>query len=81
MTYRAIGGRRRGSAAWQWSLIGFIPGLLCGLIAMSALMLEGTLPQYFLPTPEPQVIEMRIVTTATEDPNAPSPVPQFIVLG
>ncbi len=80
MTYRAIGGRRRGSAAWQWSLIGFIPGLLCGLIAMSALMLEGTLPQYFLPTPEPQVIEMRIVTTATEDPNAPSPAPQFIVV-
>ena len=80
MTYRAIGGRRHRSAAWQWSLIGFIPGLFCGLIAMFAVMLEGTLPQYFLPTPEPQIIEMRIVMTATEDPNAPTPAPQFIVV-
>ena len=80
MTYRAIGGRRHRSAAWQWSLIGFLPGLFCGLIAMFALMLEGTLPQYLLPTPEPQIIERHIIMTATEDPFAPTPQPQFIVV-
>lgn len=80
MTYRAIGGRRHRSAAWQWILIGFIPGLLCGLIAMVAVLLEGTLPQYLLPTPEPQIIEKHIVMTATEDPNAPTTAPQVIVV-
>ena len=28
MTYRAIGGRRHRSAAWQWSLIGFYTRLV-----------------------------------------------------
>ncbi|MCY3780561.1 MAG: SUMF1/EgtB/PvdO family nonheme iron enzyme [Chloroflexi bacterium] len=80
MTYRAIGGRRHRSAAWQWILIGFIPGLFCGVIAMLAVLLEGSLPQYLLPTPEPQIIEKHIVMTATEDPNAPTMTPQFIVV-
>ncbi len=80
MTYRAIGGRRHRSAAWQWSLIGFIPGLFCGLIAMFAVLLEGTLPQYLLPTSEPQVIERHIIMTATDDPNAPTASPQFIIV-
>ena len=80
MTYRAIGGRRQRSAAWQWGLIGFIPGLFCGVIVMFAVLLEGTLPLYFLPTTEPRVIEVQVVMTATEDPNAPTPAPQFIVV-
>lgn len=80
MTYRAVGGRRSRSAAWQWCLIGFIPGLFCGLIAMFAVMLEGTLPQYLLPTAEPRVIERHVVMTATDDPNAPTLAPQFIVV-
>ena len=80
MTYRAIGGRRHRSAAWQWSLIGFLPGLFCGVIVMLAVMLEGTLPQYLLPTAEPQIIERHIIMTATEDPNAPTEQPQFIVV-
>ncbi len=80
MTYRAIGGRRSRSAAWQWCLIGFLPGLFCGLIAMFAVMLEGTLPQYLLPTAEPRVIERHVVMTATDDPNAPTSPPQFIVV-
>ncbi len=80
MTYRAIGGRRQRSSAWQWSLIGFIPGLFCGVIVMFAVLLEGTLPQYFLPTTEPRVIERQVVMTATEDPNAPTVAPQYIVV-
>ena len=35
MSYRPIGGRRSRSAAWQWGLIGFIPGLFCGVIVMA----------------------------------------------
>ena len=84
MSYRPIGGRRQRSAAWQWSLIGFIPGLFCGLSVMIGIMLEGTLPAYFLPTAEPQVhtTVVHVVMTATEDASLPrdTPVSQFIVV-
>ncbi len=84
MSYRPIGGRRQRSAAWQWGLIGFIPGLLCGLVAMIGVVLEGSLPAFFLPTVEPQVVErvVHVVLTATTDPNAPTatPLSQFIVV-
>ncbi len=77
MSYRQIGGRRQRSAAWQWGLIGFIPGLFCGVVIMAALLLEGTVPQYFLPTTEPEIINntIYVIMTATEDPNQLSPVP------
>ena len=84
MSYRPIGGRRQRSAAWQWALIGFIPGLFCGVSVMIGVMLEGTLPTYFLPTSEPQVVTtvVHIVMTATEDASLPTPTPlsQFIVV-
>ena len=82
MSYRPIGGRRSRSAAWQWGLIGFIPGLFCGVIMMAAVLLEGTIPAYFLPTPVPQVFEtvIHVVMTPTEDPNLPTTAPQFIVV-
>ena len=84
MSYRPIGGRRQRSAAWQWSLIGFIPGLLCGLGFMVAVMLEGTLPAYFMPAAEPEVVTtvVHIVMTATEDASraTPTPLAQFIVV-
>jgi len=84
MSYRPIGGRRQRSAAWQWALIGFIPGLLCGVSVMLAIMLEGTLPAYILPTAEPEVFTtvVHVVMTATEDPSVPTPTPlaQFIVV-
>ena len=77
MSYRPIGGRRHRSAAWQWGLIGFIPGLFCGIIVMAAVLLEGTLTEYLLPTPVPQVIEreIRVVVTATQAPNLSPPTP------
>ncbi len=84
MTYRQIGGRRQRSAGWQWALIGFIPGLFCGLLIMFGFLVEGSLPAYFLPTPEPLVYEtvVHMIITATEDPNQPppTPMPQVIVV-
>ena len=84
MSYRPIGGRRQRSAAWQWALIGFIPGLFCGVSVMIGVMLEGTLPTYFLPTSEPEVLTtvVHVVMTATEDASLPTPTPlsQFIVV-
>lgn len=84
MSHRAIGGRRQRSAAWQWTLIGFIPGLFCGVSVMIGIVLEGTLTSYFLPTPAPQVTEIvvQVVMTATEDANMPTstPLSQFIVV-
>ncbi len=84
MSYRPIGGRRQRSAAWQWALIGFIPGLFCGVSVMIGVMLEGTLPAYFLPTAEPEVVTtvVHVVMTATEDASLPTPTPlaQFIVV-
>lgn len=77
MSFRPIGGRRNRSAAWQWAIIGFIPGLFCGLSFMIAIALEGTLLEYFVPTPEPQVVTtlVHVVMTATEDPSAPTATP------
>ena len=84
MSYRPIGGRRNRSAAWQWALIGFIPGLFCGLSVMVGVMLEGTLPAYFLPTTAPEVVTtvVHVVMTATENASLPTPTPfsQFIVV-
>lgn len=84
MSYRPIGARRNRSAAWQWGLIGFIPGLFCGVIVMAAILLEGTLTEFILPTPAPQVFTtvVHVVMTATEDPNQPpaTPISQFVVV-
>ncbi len=84
MSYRAIGGRRNRSATWQWAVIGFIPGILCALLVVLAAFVEGSLPAYFLPSPEPQIVEkvVHIVLTATEDPNQPTitPFSQVVVV-
>ena len=84
MTYRPIGGRRQRNAAWQWVVIGFIPGLFCGLSIMIGIIFEGTLLDVVLPTPLPRVetTVVHVVMTATEDPNKPSatPVTEFVVV-
>ena len=84
MSYRPIGGRRNRSAAWQWVVIGFIPGLFCGLCAMIGVIAEGTLLQFVVPTPEPRVVTtvVHVVMTATEDPAAlpPTPFPQIVIV-
>ena len=75
MSYRPIGGRRNRSAAWQWAIIGFIPGLFCGLSIMVGIIFEGTLLDFVLPTAVPRVetTVVHVVMTATEDPSIPSP--------
>ena len=77
MSYRQIGGRRSRSAAWQWVAIGFIPGLFCGFIIMVAVILQGSLLEYIVPTPVPQVMttSVYIVLSPTIDPNEPTPTP------
>jgi len=77
MSYRPIGGRRNRSAAWQWGLIGFIPGLFCGLIIMVGVVLQGSLLEFIVPTSTPQVITevVNIVLSPTVDSNAPTSTP------
>lgn len=84
MSYRPIGGRRNRSAAWQWGLLGFIPGLFCGLIVMVGVILQGSLLEFIIPTPTPQVITevVNIVMSPTVDTSIPSPTPmtEFIIV-
>ncbi len=84
MSYRPIGGRRRRSAAWQWAVIGFIPGFFCAMSLMIGVIAEGSLPAYFLPTPAPQVVTtvVHIVMTATpaELPLSPAPPAQVVIV-
>lgn len=79
--YGKLGGRRRGSGAWQWIVIGFFPGLLCGGIILFALMLGGLFNNFGFaqePTPlvETQIVAM--VVTATPDAGAATNTP-FII--
>lgn len=76
MSYRPIGSRRNRSAAWQWGLLGFIPGLFCGVIVMVGVVSAGFL-EYIIPTPTAQVITevVNIVLSPTVDPSIPSPTP------
>lgn len=82
MTYRKIGGRRSRSAAWQWGFIGFMPGLFCGLIIMIAVMLQGSLLEYILPVPTPQVVTNveYIVLSPTIDRSLPTATPRREVI-
>lgn len=78
--YGRIGSpRRRGSGGLQWILIGFFPGILCGGLAVFALMLSGLLDGLATPlptyTPAPEIV---LVVTATNDPNAPTPTPVVV---
>jgi len=80
MSYRPIGGRRNRSAAWQWGLIGFIPGLLCGFIIMVGVILQGSVLEYLSPPATPQILTtvVKIVLSPTVDSNAPTITP-FVV--
>jgi|GEM_PF-463227 len=74
-------GKRRAGGAWQWLIIGFFPGLLCGGLVILLLFLTGIFEGL---GGEPEVIEITSpplqivnVVTATPDPNA-SPEVQII---
>ena len=69
--YKGLG-QRRASGAWQWLVIGFFPGLLCGGLVIFLLLFSGVLGS-FGSQPEPIEITsapIRIVVTATTDPLA-----------
>jgi formylglycine-generating enzyme required for sulfatase activity len=65
--------KRRGSGAWQWLVIGFFPGLLCGGLVVFLLLLGGVF-QGFSAEPETQEVTREVqivqVVTATNNPDA-----------
>ncbi|NJR12813.1 SUMF1/EgtB/PvdO family nonheme iron enzyme [bacterium] len=76
--YGRIGKRRTGSATWQWMLLGFFPGILCGGIVIFAMFASGALNSFSTTTaaaPTQVVIQVDkvqtqiVVVTATPDPN------------
>lgn len=80
--YGKVGGNRRrgGSGAWQWMLIGFFPGVLCGGILLFGLVLAGLFEGFSLSQATPIVppTQAVIVVTATQDPGQPSATPVVI---
>lgn len=65
-------GQRRAGGAWQWLIIGFFPGLLCGGLVVFLLLLTGVFNGL---SSEPEFIEITqapvyIAVTATPDPFA-----------
>ncbi len=77
--YKSFSSRRRGGG-FQWLLIGFFPGVLCGGLIVFGLLLAGVLQGFGaqpLPTytPAPEIV---LVVTATPDPNAPTITP-FVI--
>jgi formylglycine-generating enzyme required for sulfatase activity len=72
-------GKRRGSGGFQWFVLGFLPGILCGGSVIFAALFFGPLSDLREPlptyTPAPRIVE---VVTATPDPAQPSPTP-FVV--
>lgn len=80
--YGRIGKRRSGSATWQWMLLGFFPGILCGGVVIFAMFASGALNSMAsasLPSPTAVIIrEVQIVTatlSATPDVSATPEAP------
>lgn len=78
--YNRLSNRKRGGGGFQWLLIGFFPGVLCGGLIIFGLLLTGVLQGFGaapLPTytPAPEVV---LVVTATPDAAAPTNTP-FII--
>lgn len=72
--------KRRGGGAWQWLVIGFFPGLLCGGLIVFLLLIFNVFdgfsgePEIREVTREVQIVQ---VHTPTTDPNA-TPMVQII---
>ncbi|MGB1286611.1 MAG: SUMF1/EgtB/PvdO family nonheme iron enzyme [Aggregatilineales bacterium] len=81
--YGKIGTRRRSGGAWQWMLIGFFPGILCGGAIIFGVAIAGFLEGFGSgPTPTAQMVTSVVniveVVTATSDPAQPTVTP-FII--
>jgi formylglycine-generating enzyme required for sulfatase activity len=71
---RRGGSGRRGGGSWQWMLIGFLPGLLCGGLVIGILLVfdvVGNLGILEEPTPivQTELVPVNVVVTTT--PQAP----------
>jgi formylglycine-generating enzyme required for sulfatase activity len=70
--------KRRGGGAWQWMLIGFVPGFLCAAVIAIVAVASGVLSSFGFG--QQQVIEVTreiqvgIVVTSTPDPLVTAPV-------
>ncbi|MEO1165719.1 MAG: hypothetical protein AAFV98_18180, partial [Chloroflexota bacterium] len=67
-------GKRRATGAWQWLVVGFFPGLLCGSLIIFAMLFTGFLDGF---SAQPEVVEITAppvqivqVVTSTPDPAA-----------
>ncbi len=82
MGYSKVGGRRGGNAAWQWIIIGFFPGLLCGGIVIFSLLIVGVVPGMSgsagTPMVVTSVVERVQIITPTPDPNMPTATAMII---
>lgn len=82
--YGRLGGgsRRGGSGSWQWVLLGFLPGILCGGLVLFALSLTNVLDLSSLSEQTPIVVtsseQVVMVVTATDDPSQPTLAPIVI---
>jgi len=90
--YGRIGKRRSGSATWQWMMLGFFPGILCGGVIIFAMFASGALNSLTtnsLPTPTGVVIkEVQVVTqvqivtaTPNDEVTAGLPAPTQAAVG
>jgi len=73
--YGRIGKRRTGSATWQWMMLGFFPGILCGGMMIFGLFASGALNSLtpVLPSPTPAATQqVQVVTVLAEPTNAPA---------
>jgi iron(II)-dependent oxidoreductase len=72
--------RRRGSGAWQWVLIGFLPGVLCGGAVLFGLLLSGMLESFQTPLEVTrEVTQMVVVQAPTEDSTTAPTATPFVI--
>jgi len=75
-------GRRRSSAALQWILLGFLPGILCGAFLIILMMFTGVLSELTAQAAPTQVITQVVaveqIVTATPDANAAAAEPLVV---
>ena len=65
--YGRVGGKRSGSAAWQWLFIGLLVGMGCSAVIVLSLLTAGILAideegdtAAFAPTPAPLIVTATI---------------------
>ena len=80
-SYGKVGGRRSGSAAWQWVIIGLILGIGCSAIVVLAGLTVGVLTldaDAVGAIGAPTGTAVVVVVTATNDPAQPTAMPVVV---